>query len=327
MTYDKSHQSTLNYHATMLHDPLRVDAYAKAISRVVRPGDRVIDLGCGTGILSMLACQAGADRVFAIEQGPIIEVARRAADANGYRDRISFIQGLSTEIDLPELADVLVTETIGNMGLDEGITGFVDDARRRLLKPGARILPDGLELWLAPVSSDLLYQPVTAWRTPVRGLDFSSGAAFSANNVHWVKLSESMLRAAPARVCQVALLGDLGQRVAGSVVFEIQEPGVLHGLGGWFAATVAEGVAISNGPPFGWSSWANAFFPFSRPLKVNVADRLRVELNVGANGALWTWRWALDAAAPGLEESNGDFTLQSSFLGSYGGPGVRRSPA
>lgn len=326
MTYDKSHQSTLNYHATMLHDPLRVDAYAKAISSAVRPGDRVVDLGCGTGILSMLACQAGAARVYAIEHGPIIEVARRTAEANGFRDRISFIQGLSTEVDLPESADVLVTETIGNMGLDEGITGFVDDARRRLLKPHARILPDALALWLAPVSSDLLYQPVTAWRTSVRGLDFSPGAAFSSNNVHWVKLSESMLLASPGKVCEVELLGDLGRRIVGSVEFEIQEPGLLHGLGGWFSATVAEGITISNGPPFGWSSWANAFFPFSQPVKVNAAHRLRVEVSIGANGALWTWRWALDPLPQGLEESGGEFTLQSSFLGSYGGPGVRRSP-
>jgi hypothetical protein len=322
VTYDKSHQSTLNYHATMLHDAARVDAYARAISQVVKPGDVVVDLGCGTGILSLLACQAGASRVFAIEQGPVIELARRSADLNGFRDRITFLQGLSTEITVPEPGDVLVTETIGNMGLDEGILGFVDDARTRLLKPGAKVLPGELELLLAPVTSELLYQPVVAWRTPTAGLDFSPGAQFSANNVHWVKLNEGMLRAPPQQVCEVSVAHGNKRVLSGSVVFDIQEPGDIHGLGGWFAAEIVDGIRISNGLPFAWSSWANAFFPFSQPAKANAGDRLRVDLSIGANGALWTWRWALDRSPPDAGCAVAGFTLQSSFLGSYGKPGA-----
>ena len=326
MTYDKSHQSTLNYHASMLHDVARVDAYAQAISRAVKPGDVVVDLGCGTGILSMLACRAGASRVFAIEHGPVIEVARRAADVNGFRDRITFIQGLSTEIAVPERGDVLVTETIGNMGLEECILGFVDDARLRLLKPEATVLPVELELFLSPVTSELLYQPVVAWRTPAAGLDFSPGAQFAANNVHWVKLSEGMLRAPPQRVCGVSVAHEHKRQLSGSVVFEIQEPGDIHGLGGWFSAEIADGITLSNGLPFGWSSWANAFFPFSQPARANAGDRLRVDLSIGANGALWTWRWALDRSLQESGRAVAGLTLQSSFLGSYGKPGAISSP-
>jgi protein arginine N-methyltransferase 1 len=327
MTYDKSHQSTLNYHSTMLNDALRVDAYSHAILKTVGPGDVVVDLGCGTGVLSILACQAGAARVFAIEHGPIIEVARRVAEINGYQDRITFIQGLSTEIALPELCDVLVTETIGNIGFDEGIVGFANDARRRFLKPGARVVPEGLELFLVPVCSDLMYQPITAWENKIRGLDFSPGAVLSANSIHWVRLKQDMFLAPAQKTCQVHIGNGQDERLTGAMEFEFLESGCVHGLGGWFNARLIGDVSISNGPPFEWSSWANAFLPFPKPVKVAPADRLRVELKIGANGALWTWGWALDSLASDTKRNSGNFVLQSSFLGTYGKPGTVRDPS
>jgi len=130
-----------------------------------------------------------------------------------------------------------------------------------------------------------------------------------------------MLRAPPQRVCNISVAQDHNRQLSVSAIFVIREPGVIHGLGGWFEAEIAEGIKISNGVPFGWSSWANAFFPFSRPSRANAGDRLRVQLTIGANGALWTWRWALEPSQP--EAGGGgvpDYTLQSSFLGSYGRP-------
>jgi len=74
----------------MIGDSARFNAYAKAISRSVRPGDVVAEIGCGPGVFSLLACRAGANRVYAIETEDIIDVARQIAVANGFEDRIQF---------------------------------------------------------------------------------------------------------------------------------------------------------------------------------------------------------------------------------------------
>ena len=75
----------LDEHRQYLSDSVRVAALSAAIHRVVKPGDIVVDLGAGTGILGLVACRAGASRVYAIEEGGMIEVAREIARANGCR--------------------------------------------------------------------------------------------------------------------------------------------------------------------------------------------------------------------------------------------------
>ena len=64
---DASHSTVLDYHLSMLRDTARMDAFRRAIDASVRPGDVVVDLGCGSGVLSFMACEAGARTVYAIE--------------------------------------------------------------------------------------------------------------------------------------------------------------------------------------------------------------------------------------------------------------------
>src|SRR5438105_15150054 len=100
-------------YAAMLHDARRVEAYQRALQLTVTPDSVVVDIGTGLGIFAFLACQAGARRVYAIEPSEVIAVARELAVTNGYRERIEFIEDISTHVTLPEKADVIVTDMSG----------------------------------------------------------------------------------------------------------------------------------------------------------------------------------------------------------------------
>ena len=74
--YDDTTLQIIEYHLSMLIDEVRTTSFLRAILGAVKPGDVVLDMGCGTGVLSYFACIAGARRVYAVEQGPIIELAK-----------------------------------------------------------------------------------------------------------------------------------------------------------------------------------------------------------------------------------------------------------
>jgi hypothetical protein len=143
---------TIVFHVGMLNDKTRTSSYLATIRKVVRPSDVVVDIGTGTGILAIAAAQAGARHVYAIEVGRVAKIARALIRANGLAHRITVIRGWSTEVKLPERADVLVSELIGNDPLAEGVLGLTKDALRRLLKPGARLVPSRLKIFGLPVT-------------------------------------------------------------------------------------------------------------------------------------------------------------------------------
>lgn len=139
-------------HLAMLDDRGRTEGFLAGIRRTVRPGDVVVDLGTGTGVLALAAARAGAARVYAIEASGIAAVARRLFQANRLADRITLVEGWSTRVTLPERADVLVSEIVGNEPFGEAVLEFFADARRRFLKAGARVVPRRLRVFGTPVT-------------------------------------------------------------------------------------------------------------------------------------------------------------------------------
>ena len=133
------------WHFAMMDDKQRNVAYEAAIRRAV-PGKRVLDIGTGAGLLAMMAARAGAAHVTSCETvGVIADRARDIVGRNGFADRVTVIGKPSTELalgrDLPERADVLITETFASAIIGEGILPTLEHAHEHLLAPGATIIP------------------------------------------------------------------------------------------------------------------------------------------------------------------------------------------
>ncbi len=167
-------------HVGMLDDETRSAAFIEAIRRTVRPEDVVLDIGCGTGVLSVAAALAGARRVYAIEASSMAEAAADLAKANGVEDRVTVLRGWSSRISIADRATVLVTETIGNDALEEHVMDIVTDAHKRLLAPSARVIPSVVQLRAAlvrvpePALDRLTFtERNTARWTRSYGMDFS----------------------------------------------------------------------------------------------------------------------------------------------------------
>src|SRR5436190_22785077 len=101
---------SLHGYGKMISDGVRMSAYARALEETVRPESTVLDIGAGTGVMSLLACKFGARKVIAIEPSVAIYIASELAAANGFADRIEFIRDVSTNVTLSERVDVIVSD-------------------------------------------------------------------------------------------------------------------------------------------------------------------------------------------------------------------------
>ncbi len=147
----------LPYQIMLISDRARTGAYARAIRKVIRPGDVVLDLGCGTGILGLLALQAGASHVHAVDRHPILYVAEKLYRENGFGDRVTTYHSEISELRLRKKVDLIVADLIGHAGVNESLIELHEQVLQ-FLKPGGRVVPGALRLFLVPASAPAEYR-------------------------------------------------------------------------------------------------------------------------------------------------------------------------
>jgi len=125
-----------------LLDEERTKAFVKAVRSVVRKGDVVIDAGSGSGLLGVTAAKAGAKKVYCIELDRLAcDVIRRSAAENGVADKIVILRGDATKVEIPEKADVLLSENLSGGGLFYEQQVQINNHLLKFLKSGARFVP------------------------------------------------------------------------------------------------------------------------------------------------------------------------------------------
>lgn len=281
---------TLMWHVPLLNDRVRTSRFLAGISEVVSSGDIVVDIGTGTGILAIAAARAGARHVYAIESGSIGETAEAVFEANGLADRITLLRGWSTQISLPERADVLVSEIIGNEPLEENVLVVTKDARKRLLKPEARLVPSKVQIFGLPVTiprTELVERVLTAetlqnWHSWY-GIDFGpllevARDVFSefAINTHlassWKALSEPILLAG------IDLKDNRRSWINNTITVTANASGQLDGLLVYFELEVGPTTRLSTHPAQADrdNSWLSMVRVLGAPLSLQIGDRFDV---------------------------------------------------
>lgn len=269
------------FHRSMLADRARNEAYESAIRATVRPGDLVLDIGAGSGLLAMMAARAGAARVVACEADPLLAAtAREIVGRNGYGDVVEIVAELSTKIEptgsLAGGADLIVSEVFSHTLLDEGAIETLNHAMKRLARPGARIIPVSASIQVALVEfGGEILAPVG----DVAGFDLSlfdrhapRAMSVPLKSRHLHPRSDAVplfdfdftRGEAPVERRQKLALTSLGGRVDGVVQ--------------WIRLQLTDEIAFENAPgPDRWSHWPCVLHPFDSPLDTAEGDQIPVE--------------------------------------------------
>ena len=281
----------LEEHRRYLADAARLAAFDAAIRKVVRPGDVVVDLGSGTGVLGLLACRAGASRVYSIESTALIGLAREICKANGFGDQVTFIREHSSRVELPEKADVVVGDQVDGFGFGAGLFEYFADARARFLKPGGWTVPCRVDFMAAAIEEPEIRAKVDFWETNPFDLDVSAATAAALNVEHFVEFSAAHLLGPPVELASLDASVPIPSPLNCRREIVIERPGTLHGVGGWFSALLAEGVPMTNAPGAAGSiNRAQVFLPIDRPVSVVPGERVDVELQILSSEPITNWR-------------------------------------
>jgi type II protein arginine methyltransferase len=264
------------WHARMLNDTTRNDAFERAIQAgIAKEGRhaRVLDIGAGSGLLSMMAARAGATNIVACERVPIIaEAAERIVALNGLEGAIRVIDKASSDLtvggDLKDRADILVSEIISSDLLAENVLDTFQDAHLRLLREGATVIPRAATAVGCLVESEVLDKYATV--SAVSGFDVSPFTELAPSRlpVHgimtsWRRLSDDF------DLVRIDLTESKHEAVMKERTITVREAGQAVGVIQWIYLDLADGISFSNHPDqYFDGGWLQVLHTFPKPIPV-----------------------------------------------------------
>src|SRR5271155_3038612 len=321
-----SRMYSLDEFGDMNADSLRFTAYSEAIQKAVRPDDIVVDLGCGPGIFALLACRAGAKRVYAIDAGEVIHFARQLAEANGFADRIEFLHGDSKQIQLAERANVIVSDIRGALPIFGDALPTVEDARKRFLIEGGVQIPRRDTIYAAILEiPDYYKRLVSTWKDLVGGLELTAALPMLLNSVYKVRSENRQLMTDAQQWCELDYTRHLNPRASAKLRFRTTRGGTAHGITAWFEAQLIEGIGFSTAPGTAGTIYGQGFFPWLEPVELETGQEIEVDLHADPVSGDHIWRWDTKIAAHKGQPER--IFHQSTFLGAQFTPEALRRRA
>jgi Arginine methyltransferase oligomerization subdomain/Ribosomal protein L11 methyltransferase (PrmA) len=298
----------------MISDGVRYKAYEDSIARSVHAGHVVAEIGCGPAVFALLACRAGAKRVYAIETEDIIDVARQIAVANGVADRIHFFQSDSSKVKLPEPVNVIVSDIRGVLPLFDGAVASLRDAKERLLAPEGVLIPRRDVLKAAIIEAEKVYSNlISPWKTCVGEVKLSIPLHLVLNTGHSTTVKVEQLISEPEELCTLDYMGNPETNVSVKLEFRANRNGTAHGICVWFETELYEDIGFSSGPESPVTIYGQLFLPWLEPVVLEEGQEILVTLHANLVGKEYIWRWETEiAGADGGEKVH---FRQSTFEG------------
>lgn len=291
MSYD-----TIRSHLEMLQDKLRTEAYLAAIREVVKPGDRVLDFGCGTGVLSIFAERAGAGRVYAVDRSRMLSTAKVIFAENGCT-KIETVFGEGDSVELPSQVDVIISEWMGHFLFAERMLEPLLRLRDKFLRPGGVIIPGRCSLHLGLVSTRAHFESLSFLCTRPYGIDFSAVGdwPFSEVGIQRMKADELLPQTVRLADFDLATVPGTPRVLKASITSPVDT--VVYGMCGWFDAQLTPNVRLSTSPFEKPTHWLQFHFPFDRPLDVREGEEIELEVHIVPQVSQNGYRWQACAGA------------------------------
>ncbi len=281
----------IKYYLGLLKDKHRIEIFREAISKSVRLGNVVLDLGTGLGTFAFFAAKAGAGKVYGIDKMDIVEMAKELCKFNNLQEKVIFYKGYSDKIDLPEKVDLIITEMLWSLFISKTTMNSIKSAKEKFLKENGRIMPESVRIYLAPVSNQKVYNDVVSVNE--YGIDFTPASKMMINNFHQKLFKKEDLLSEPKMIREINLmninLDELPIDWHGS--FRLSYSGIIHGMAGWMDLKLTDDIILSNSPSSTPTVWENIFFPIDEPLEVSEGDTIEVSLKTIPFEGDYEWNW------------------------------------
>ncbi len=230
--------------------------------------------------MGFLASQLGAKDVYLYEYGDVMGLSKTLAKDNKIKN-LHFVHGHSSEVENPAKVDVIVSETLGNYAFEEHMIATIENAKR-FLKPGGAIVPQRVEQFACPVTSDKFFKELSAWDDVGFGLNYDAAKAMSFNNIYVRSFGAKDLLdngKAAQRWDNVDFREKNSSDRRGKAEWKLKEDAVIYGLAVWWNCELVPGIELSTGPLAPKTHWEQLYYPVTDPLDAKKGDTLSVALS------------------------------------------------
>ncbi|KAF3061351.1 Protein arginine N-methyltransferase 1 [Daldinia childiae] len=278
-------------HEEMLKDEVRTRSYMNAIvqNKHLFKDKVVLDVGCGTAILSMFAVKAGAKHVIGVDMSTIIFKAREIVKVNGMEDKITLIQGKMEEIELPfPKVDIIISEWMGYFLLYESMLDTVLYARDKFLEKDGLIFPDKATIFACGIEDGEYKDEKIGFWDNVYGFDYTplKETALAEPLVDTVEIKAAVTD--PAAVLTLDLYTCTTADLAFAIPFKLtsRRDDFIHALVAWFDIDFTachKPVRFSTGPHTKYTHWKQTVFYLNQVLTVQQGEEISFKLDVRPN--------------------------------------------
>ncbi|KAI2640561.1 protein arginine N-methyltransferase 1 [Hypomontagnella submonticulosa] len=278
-------------HEEMLKDEVRTKSYMNAIlqNKHLFKDKVVLDVGCGTAILSMFAVKAGAKHVIGVDMSTIIFKAKEIVKVNGMEDKITLIQGKMEEIDMPfPEVDIIISEWMGYFLLYESMLDTVLYARDKFLAKDGLIFPDKATIYACGIEDGEYKDEKIGFWDNVYGFDYTplKETALAEPLVDNVEVKAAVTD--PTAVLTLDLYTCTTADLAFSIPFKLKcrRPDFVHALVAWFDIDFTachKPIRFSTGPHTKYTHWKQTVFYLDQVLTVQEDEEISCNLDVRPN--------------------------------------------